>query len=172
MNGRPLRSVPDTFSPVPGLSEQGEAQHRAGFVWADPSTVDAYVATASDEVLECRSAGHSFPISRRRFHLDYFDANLELFVAKARCTCCRSAERTTWYRPVKVGRGGRGGWRFEEVAAELTGYRPNPDTGEVYTVAPGAGRMRRRDVRSAIATLALSDMTLPEVYRSVRAPQS
>lgn len=157
------------LAPVPpaGLSEQGEQQVKAQFVWADRSTVDAYVEAASEPVLACRSGGHSFPVTRTSFTLDRFDENLGLFVSEQRCRCCRSACRTTWYEAIKIGRGGRGGYRFQEVGCELTGYKPNPETGEVYTSSPGAGRLRRRDVRSSIATQALSTMTLVELRRAL-----
>lgn len=136
----------------------GEQQNDVYFQM-DEGDVDQYVANATDAVLRCRESGHRFEGIRRGV-IDFVGVDNDgLLIRRLPCTQCGCAEREEHWEAYKSGRQ----TRFRCIARTLN-YRTGPD-GEQYVAPSGRGRMTRTQVRDAMMTQALGELSLSHVRR-------
>jgi len=116
--------------------------------------VDLYVDSVDDQILLCRERGrHSFPSAKEtglRFN-GGVDEETGLLVRRVMCTCCRLAERVEYW---DVKHRGTRVTRCEYVGASVVYHTEHTKDGGLrrYTNKPGHGRMKPKQVKTAVAT--------------------
>lgn len=126
--------------------------------------LDAYIATASDEILICRERGrHLYPTARKagvRFTAMTDDGML---VRQVWCESCGLAERREFWQT----RGRGTSLRYERVDSKTVYHQGSH--GERYLAPAGQGRMSSKRVQGAIVSQALSGQSLASVKAAAKA---
>ena len=145
-----------------GLSIQGIAdQARQAAIWADDSTVRAYVEHADEGKIICRGRGrHSYPppIKTERLHFTGMTRDGLYLIRRLRCTVCKSVSRIEE-------------WDVRHKGNTITKcelFRAYPgDYDDDYLGEPGQGRMKPRQIQSATATIAMAGTTYKELRAEI-----
>jgi hypothetical protein len=139
------------------LSIQGEQQARQHTaVWADQSAVEDYAEKADEKTLVCRSRGRHFYSQINKTERIHFEGvTPEGFVIRrALCLVCERVTRVeAWdirHRRDKITR--------LELVYSYSEYKSG------YLGKKGQGRMKPKQIASAVGTIAMYDMS----YREVR----
>lgn len=140
-------------------SIQGEQQSTTdAHLYATDDQVDEYIRRMSDGVINCRERGrHSFaPVRVTGMHFVGVTP-LGLLVRRVLCDSCLMVERVEeWDVRHKRGKV----TRAELVSARLDYLDPT------YRADRGHGRMRPRQIRNAVASLALEGSSFRETLKS------
>lgn len=137
------------FTEVKSIQGEQQSKVKKEVVWADPDDVDAYVDDADEGDTECRDRGrHLIPRMKRKADMREMFTELDDDdnpIRRVVCTCCKKAEQ--------VERWSFNSGRLEPVSSYLwyPAYLLKPGQ-KPYTVKPGTGRIRPRDVRASVAT--------------------
>lgn len=125
---------------------------------ADQSTVDAFVAGSSDEVLECRTRGHRWPFRRTRDGFTGFDDGTGLLINREKCRCCGLVYRVEYWEAIRVSRGHH---RYVRVDV-----KPEYDDG--YLAPAGQGYMTRRQIDEALMTASIGTKPLAAIKKAAQ----
>lgn len=157
---------------MPELSIVGErllkqAQEEAHTLWASPSDVDAYVATATAKVLTCRDKGrHNFPtlaeLREQGVELEFVDATSEGLLVREPifCETCQEAYQEQLWEATGSGKH----MRMRFVAAQ-TRYK----AGGGYLSKSGGGRITSKMIRESLATAMVGSRTPQQLKRQALA---
>jgi len=180
MAARKRADEPDLTGP---LSHQGEQQARQqDSIWASLPEVALYVSGQPDGVIDCREARHRYPGSRLALSNPdappFTDITPEgWYVREIGCPSCRKVNdngtpgpfrvvRVEWWHLLHNKRG-----FIIENGAQLVRARPvvrDPD----YLNPPGQGRIKPRDVRAVVMSLAMKGMNVNTITREIRERQA
>jgi hypothetical protein len=132
-------------------------------LWADQAEVDVFVEKVSETVLACRERGrHLFPVARKStLHFTRVDEFGRL-VREMRCECCALVVRVEHWEEV-----GRGRSRRFTLVGKTLRYETGAG-GERYTLPPGHGRIKPRQVQESVMQLALDGLTLSEIRKQLQ----
>lgn len=159
-------TVTPMFSDGP-KSIQAEQQAANQLALMSESDVDAYVREAADETLVCRAGGHRFPL-REKGGFRFVGVTPEGFLLRhltcQQCGLVRRVER--W----DVRHKGDKVTRMEFVSAAMD-YSLRDHQGQGYLAKSGRGRMSRKQVRGAVATMDMAqlDLGFTDLVRSAKA---
>ena len=160
-----------TVTTIP-RSIQGEAEarraERQGPPLADLDTVDSYVKSTDDYILECRERGrHQFPAVRRA-RMKFTDVTPEgLLVRVLLCESCQLVQRVEFWHPIERP---RQPLRWELVTHRLSYLEEKDEKGNVtrrYLSPAGSGRMTPSMLRDAVATAMLQGRTAKQLRQEV-----
>lgn len=157
---------------MPELSIVGErlikqAEEDARTLWASPSDVDNYVATASAKVLTCRDKGrHNFPtlaeLREQGVELEFVDATSEGLLVREPIfceTCGEAYQEQLW-----EAKGSGKHMRMHFVAAN-TRYRE----GGGYLSKSGHGRITPKMIRESLATVMVGGRSAAQLKKQALA---
>ena len=148
--------------PTPVSEQQEQLDGRTPVLWATEDQVASFVASANDDVIICRERGrHFFKGVGRGGSLKFTGINREgLHVRRIVCDDCVCVERVElWELLHKRGKI----YRANLVAAHLDYLDPT------YLGEPGQGRMKTKQVREALVTLALTGQSFRELRKEIMA---
>ena len=144
------------------LSIQGERQQRAAIRWAGEKTVERWVTEHSPGVVACRERNRHDPPTIAEtggLHFEGIDY-LGFHLRRTRCKSCKLVDIVEQWDVAH-----RGNVITKAVRVGSTpDYSVRGPNGEKYLGPKGEGRMRPKDVRSAIGTGYLKGMS----YRDLR----
>lgn len=141
--------------------EQEASGGGGGYTVADQGSVDDFVAGATDEILACRDGNHAFP-PRSRSQMVFTEMDGDgLYCRRVECRSCQCVDKVEKWEP--VGRGRTVRWHF--IGSALS-YKTGPN-GERYVMKTGMGRALKKQIREAMATMALQGQTPASIKKEL-----
>lgn len=153
-------------------SIQGEQQHQQQLdLFMPQEDVDTYVRESDDKVVECRERGRH-PFETIRSSQMRFEGETEegFLVRRQVCPCCGLAVRVEHW-DVRHHRGRVTRCELVMARTEYRTERLKDGTVRRYVAPAGRGRIRPRQIRNTVGTMALSGMSYTELIREVRMPK-
>lgn len=140
-------------------SIQGEQQQAASAtLWASDEEVMEYVQSVADAVLACRQRGRHFFLSIQDTGMVFVRVTATgLLVRRAGCESCGCVVRVELWDV----RHKRDVVTRAELVDSFLDY-----TDSSYLGKPGHGRMKPKQIRNAVATLALQGQSFKDVLRA------